>query len=90
MSGGIHRDITCRKCGNLTHHEIKELTNITFLNHGEVKNIEMLFLFLLEVAEEQVAAGADHNVCAGAGAGKTPRTPGGSVIRRVKMLFADV
>ena len=60
MSGGIHRDITCRKCGNLTHHEIKELTNITFLNHGEIKNIEMLFLFLLEVAEEQVAAGADH------------------------------
>ena len=41
MSGGVHRDVLCRRVGNLSHHQIKELTNITFLNHSEIKNIEM-------------------------------------------------
>eukprot|EP01051_Picozoa_sp_SAG22_P009421 SAG22_NODE_786_length_7246_cov_3.133762_3_plen_148_part_00 len=42
------RNIFCQKEGYLTHNQISELANVTFLNPREIKNIEMLWLFIRE------------------------------------------
>eukprot|EP01046_Picozoa_sp_COSAG06_P015893 COSAG06_NODE_1034_length_11000_cov_7.061095_1_plen_3038_part_10 len=33
----------CQRQGKLSHAEVEDLTNVTFLRHSEVKNIELLF-----------------------------------------------
>ena len=50
----------CLTKGVLSHAEVKGLATVSFLREAEVKNVELLFLFLREAALHEVSANPPH------------------------------
>lgn len=55
------RNLFCQKEGYLTHDQVKELSEVTFLNGREIKNIELLWLYVREKVKDDDQAFLEKN-----------------------------